>query len=1000
MRQISAQEKVIIPIGRQGENGAAEIIFDVSGWADLYGNGAFELLNRRPAENTPYTCSITVSDEQVHWIVQSADVALVGHGRCELTYVVDDVIAKSVVFATCVLPSIEGAGEVPEPYESRIQDLIVASAGAVIAAKDSEAYAAGTRDGADVPSDDPAYHNNSKYYSSRANSSANTAQGYASDAGTSAAMSSGSALKSEGFAVGTANGRAVASTSPYYHNNSKYYSEQASGSATAAAGSATAADGSASAAAGSATAADESATAAAGSKTAAEGSATAAAGSASAAAGSATAAARSASDAAAQLALVTAEGTRQVGLITAEGTTQKNAVIAKGQEVIESIPEDYSDLTSDVEDLKSSLSENEYYINDNLKENLDFFTVDNKYLDPENGLAYSSANYHCTDFILCKSGDAFFYRLVGTNGDGIIVKYDLSKKFASLLIGDANRTFTGILDIDEDCYIRCANRKQALPTPILYSVSSNIYKKFEENKSNAIFKTDLGTVTPYNTTFYGYGKNIYDFKAKTDGYYVSNTNGNLIAESGWSATDYIPVIGTPIFHWVYVYNAGVYQEITNSWYAFYDSDRKYLAGGIGNLKVANIPENARWLRASTETYRIEELNSGIYRKAMMYVEAMWETAPTTPNDYEPFDYTLLYGIRDFENAVKKVDYANMQDVPDYTLTEISEEVEKVRALQNDGSLSFAFLTDLHNGNSTNIRTANHNALVSLQKIERQVPLDYVVFGGDYVMNSENTPTSELDAQIRNLMQYIVQIKSPVFMLRGNHDSNFVNTSAPYSANAFFRETDKFFENGHIKMLSDDLSRCCGYVDLENLKVRLIFTNMTDSEETASGFRVSNAQIDWFGDTALDFSGKSDKNNWGVIVFAHSYFVASSITDGTLTPSAQMHGLLVAFKNGTSYTYNSKTYDFAQQGAMEVICAVVGHWHSDRSAVVNGIQVIATMQTAGGDDEPADDGNTYSKTPGTADETAYDIFTIDRKNKVIYTSRFGVGQDRQWSYEVT
>lgn len=355
MRQISAQEKVIIPIGRQGENGAAEIIFDVSGWADLYGNGAFELLNRRPAENTPYTCSITVSDEQVHWIVQSADVALVGHGRCELTYVVDDVIAKSVVFATCVLPSIEGAGEVPEPYESRIQDLIVASAEAVIAAQDSEAYAAGTRDGADVPSDDPAYHNNSKYYSSRANSSANTAQGYASDAGTSAAMSSGSALKSEGFAVGTANGRAVASTSPYYHNNSKYYAEQASGSATAAAGSATAADGSASAAAGSATAADESATAAAGSETAAAGSATAAAGSATAAAGSATAAAGSASDAAAQLALVTAEGTRQVGLITAEGTTQKNAVIAKGQEVIESIPEDYSDLTSDVEDLKSSI---------------------------------------------------------------------------------------------------------------------------------------------------------------------------------------------------------------------------------------------------------------------------------------------------------------------------------------------------------------------------------------------------------------------------------------------------------------------------------------------------------------------------------------------------------------------------------------------------------------------------------------------------------------------
>ena len=292
MRQISAQEKVIIPLGRQGENGAAEIIFDVSGWADLYGNGAFELLNRRPAENTPYTCSITVSDEQVHWIVQSADVALVGHGRCELTYVVDDVIAKSVVFATCVLPSIEGAGEVPEPYESRIQDLIEASANVTVKAAEAEQSA-----------------------------------------------------------------------------------DDAESSATAAARSA-------SAAAGSAIAADGSATAAARSASAAAGSATAAAGSASAAAGSATAAAGSASDAAAKLALVTAEGTRQVGLITAEDTTQKNAVIAKGQEVIESIPEDYSDLVDDVEDLKSAISDLETRLKSGDEEDADLHL--GFYLD-ENG---------------------------------------------------------------------------------------------------------------------------------------------------------------------------------------------------------------------------------------------------------------------------------------------------------------------------------------------------------------------------------------------------------------------------------------------------------------------------------------------------------------------------------------------------------------------------------------------------------------------------------------
>lgn len=63
---------------------------------------------------------------------------------------------------------------------------------------------------------------------------------------------------------------------------------------------------------------------------------------------------------------VTAEGTRQVGIVgtagdtqvgvvQTEGTTQKNAVQAKGNEVIASIPSDYTELTEEVEDLKSSI---------------------------------------------------------------------------------------------------------------------------------------------------------------------------------------------------------------------------------------------------------------------------------------------------------------------------------------------------------------------------------------------------------------------------------------------------------------------------------------------------------------------------------------------------------------------------------------------------------------------------------------------------------------------
>ena len=84
----------------------------------------------------------------------------------------------------------------------------------------SEAYAVGKREGVDVASDDPAYHNNAKYY----------AESIIGDADAAAA----SALVSEGWAKGTQNGESVTSGSPYYHDNADYYRQQASNSAASA----------------------------------------------------------------------------------------------------------------------------------------------------------------------------------------------------------------------------------------------------------------------------------------------------------------------------------------------------------------------------------------------------------------------------------------------------------------------------------------------------------------------------------------------------------------------------------------------------------------------------------------------------------------------------------------------------------------------------------------------------------------------------------------------
>ena len=64
----------------------------------------------------------------------------------------------------------------------------------------------------------------------------------------------------------------------------------------------------------------------------------------------------------AQIDAVAAAGTTQIGLVTAEGTTQVTRVQDKGDEVIDSIPADYTALTQEVSDLNRQLN----HFDDNL----------------------------------------------------------------------------------------------------------------------------------------------------------------------------------------------------------------------------------------------------------------------------------------------------------------------------------------------------------------------------------------------------------------------------------------------------------------------------------------------------------------------------------------------------------------------------------------------------------------------------------------------------------
>lgn len=193
MRVWYAKEKSTIQIGRASENDALTVRFDVRDWTELYGaGGSFVLVHQRPGDAQPYVCAASVAaNGYLDWVVTAIDVEKLGSGEAQVTYTIDGTVAKSAIFRTQISRSLGQSGELPEPYESKIDELIeaagnitteanraetartgaeTAQAAAEAAKTSAEAYAVGERNGNPVEEGDPAYHNNAKYWAELAES--------------------------------------------------------------------------------------------------------------------------------------------------------------------------------------------------------------------------------------------------------------------------------------------------------------------------------------------------------------------------------------------------------------------------------------------------------------------------------------------------------------------------------------------------------------------------------------------------------------------------------------------------------------------------------------------------------------------------------------------------------------------------------------------------------------------------------------------------------------
>ena len=141
MEQMKANTLSTIPLGRQGENLARQILFDVSGWESEYGPGSVELIAQRPGDEAPYPVVTTRDGDSVVWSVTAADTLYPGDsGRCELRYYVGETLAKSRIWGTYVARAMDTPSETtpPEPEKGWVDQVLEAGTSAKEAAERAE----------------------------------------------------------------------------------------------------------------------------------------------------------------------------------------------------------------------------------------------------------------------------------------------------------------------------------------------------------------------------------------------------------------------------------------------------------------------------------------------------------------------------------------------------------------------------------------------------------------------------------------------------------------------------------------------------------------------------------------------------------------------------------------------------------------------------------------------------------------------------------------------
>lgn len=324
-------------------------------------------------------------------------------------------------------------------------------------------------------------------------------------------------------------------------------------------------------------------------------------------------------------------------------------------------------------------------------------------------------------------------------------------------------------------------------------------------------------------------------------------------------------------------------------------------------------------------------------------------------------------------------------------------IEKIKKI--NAPLNFIFYTDPHNGLSQwdcpkhpdyaedDFESAL-DTVASMQYIIDRLPnLQCLVCGGDLGCDYHDDPKKAHES-IEEMMEALYRLTIPVHCCIGNHDDCVTAPSVePLKSFPQF-EGEKKPDVSEYVLYPEDLHRICMknnpteenyyYTDFDSLGYRFVFLNTSDLRYGTDnkGLKiypvnevgVSMKQLQWLKETV-----QTDKK---VIVFSHA--------------PIRSKGHFPDCVGGNECLVHGDQLWNALQRADNVIASIAGHLHYD-NLVYDGKIVAIDTQSGTGVDKGKWDPASPEREFGTITETAFDVISVT--DKVIYCTRFGVGEDR-------